>query len=138
MKRVNERQTEQQSMESNDARGSDQSSPINAAGGDSLPGIRHIITVASAKGGVGKSTAAVNVAPSMQQIGGRVGLVDDDVFGPSIPGMLGLPTGEPPATSQDGTIMPADAPLVQEWPNLPHRPGSHPTGRKGGATSRSD
>jgi ATP-binding protein involved in chromosome partitioning len=63
-----------------------------SAGPDRLPGIRHIIAVGSGKGGVGKSTVAVHLALALQQVGGRVGLVDADVLGPSIPGMLGLPS----------------------------------------------
>jgi ATP-binding protein involved in chromosome partitioning len=77
-------------------------------GPEKLPGIRHIIAVGSGKGGVGKSTVAVNLSFALQQIGGWIGLVDADVLGPSIPGMLGLPTGQPPAMTPDGKIVPVE------------------------------
>ncbi len=77
-------------------------------GPEKLPGIRHVIAVGSGKGGVGKSTVSVNLALALQQVGGRVGLLDADIHGPSIPGMLGLPTGQPPAGTPDGKIIPAD------------------------------
>ncbi|MBV8913365.1 MAG: Mrp/NBP35 family ATP-binding protein, partial [Acetobacteraceae bacterium] len=55
-----------------------------------LPGVKHVVAVASGKGGVGKSTTAVNLAVALAQAGHRVGLLDADVYGPSLPRMLGV------------------------------------------------
>ncbi|MEK9136139.1 MAG: Mrp/NBP35 family ATP-binding protein, partial [Bacteroidota bacterium] len=61
-----------------------------------LPGVKNTIAVASGKGGVGKSTVAVNIAVALAQEGAKVGLVDADVYGPSIPLMMGIKPGERP------------------------------------------
>src|SRR5205085_2116252 len=57
----------------------------------SLPGVKHIVAVASGKGGVGKSTVATNLALALKLIGHKVGLLDADIYGPSIPLMMGVP-----------------------------------------------
>ncbi len=71
-----------------------------------IEGVKHIIPVASGKGGVGKSTASVNLAVALAKKGVKVGLLDLDVYGPSIPTMLGL-SGQH-AMSKEGKLIPAD------------------------------
>ena len=84
------------------------SAPPQPAGPGKLPGIKHVVAVGSGKGGVGKSTVSVNLALALQRIGGKIGLVDADILGPSIPVMLGLPTGTLPTTTPEGKIVAAD------------------------------
>jgi ATP-binding protein involved in chromosome partitioning len=63
---------------------------------DNLSGIKHVICVASGKGGVGKSTTALNLAISLLQLGYKTGLLDADIYGPSQPMMLGVAAGTRP------------------------------------------
>jgi len=97
-----------------------------------LPGIAHVIAVGSGKGGVGKTTVAVNLAVSLGKLGYAVGLVDADIYGPNVPMMLGA-TRQPnvvgdnriePLTAHGvkfisvGLISPGDKPMVMRGPML--------------------
>lgn len=73
---------------------------------DPIPGVKNVVLVMSGKGGVGKSTSATNLALSLKRAGARVGLLDADIYGPSIPTMFGI-QGFP--SSEDGkTIQPLE------------------------------
>ena len=72
-----------------------------------IAGVKNLIAVASGKGGVGKTTVAVNLAIALQKLGAKVGLLDADVYGPNVPVMLG--TSEMPRAMEDRTIIPVEA-----------------------------
>jgi ATP-binding protein involved in chromosome partitioning len=72
-----------------------------------IPGIKNIIAVSSGKGGVGKSTVAVNLAVSLAQNGAKVGIMDADVYGPNIPMMLGTGYNQPEIAN--GQLVPIEA-----------------------------
>ena len=72
-----------------------------------IEGVKNLITVASGKGGVGKTTVAVNLAIALKTMGASVGLLDADVYGPNVPVMLG--TNEQPQAIDERTIIPVQA-----------------------------
>jgi ATP-binding protein involved in chromosome partitioning len=97
-----------------------------------IPGVKYLVAVASGKGGVGKTTVAVNLALALTKMGNRVGLLDADVYGPNVPIMLGS-TAEPMATQQQriipvesqglkmismGLLNPGDKPVIWRGPML--------------------
>lgn len=71
-----------------------------------IPGVRHVIAISSGKGGVGKSTVAVNLACAIALTGAKVGLMDADLYGPNIPMMMGSTAGP---EQRDGKIIPAES-----------------------------
>jgi ATP-binding protein involved in chromosome partitioning len=70
-----------------------------------LPGVKNIVAVGAGKGGVGKTTVAVNLAVALAKCGGRVGIVDGDIYGPNVPIMLGMKTQ---LTTDGQKIVPAE------------------------------
>lgn len=79
-----------------------------SSGASGLPGVKRIIAVASGKGGVGKSTVSSNLAIALSRQGLKVGLLDCDLYGPSIPLMLGVPDHQPQADREE-RIIPIEA-----------------------------
>lgn len=98
-----------------------------------LPGVKNIIAVGAGKGGVGKSTAAVLLAVGLQREGAAVGLMDADVYGPSIPKMMGIEEAKPqvkgqkiiPITAQEITIMSMGFMIDREKPVIWRGPMVH-------------
>ncbi len=80
--------------ESSSAEGSPSISSRVIAADDPIPGVKNVLLVMSGKGGVGKSTVATNLTLALRRLGYKVGLLDADMYGPSIPTMLGI-TGQP-------------------------------------------
>ncbi len=97
-----------------------------------LPGVKNIIAVSSGKGGVGKSTVAVNLAVSLALDGAKVGLMDADVYGPNVPMMLGIKQNQPDVANGKlqpieahgvkmismAVLVPADKPMILRGPML--------------------
>ncbi|HEX8290562.1 MAG TPA: Mrp/NBP35 family ATP-binding protein, partial [Pyrinomonadaceae bacterium] len=89
-----------------------------------VPGVRNIVAVSSGKGGVGKSTVAVNLAVSLARDGARVGLLDADVYGPNVPLMLGVADMRP--TINVNKLVPLEAHGVRLMSMAVLKPGDEP------------
>lgn len=79
------------------------SNPKNQIKGKSIPGIQNIVAVASGKGGVGKSTVTSNIAVTLSKMGFKVGVLDADIYGPSVPIMFDVAHEKPLAVQVDGS-----------------------------------
>jgi ATP-binding protein involved in chromosome partitioning len=106
--------------------------PTAPQGPQPLPGVAHVVAVGSGKGGVGKTTIAVNLAVALGKLGYKVGLIDADIYGPNVPTMLGV-TRQPNVVGDNriepilshgvkfisvGLISPGDKPMVMRGPML--------------------
>ena len=89
-----------------------------------IPGVKHVIAVASGKGGVGKSTVAVNLAAALRKSGASVGLLDADIYGPSVPVMTGSRTVPEQA---NGRLLPIEAHGMKLMSFGHINPGNEPT-----------
>lgn len=89
-----------------------------------VPGVRNIIAVSSGKGGVGKSTVAVNLAVSLASDGARVGLMDADVYGPNVPLMLGVANERPEV--KGNKLLPLEAHGLKLMSMAVLKPGDEP------------
>ncbi len=85
------------------------SQPANNPAGNTLPGVKNVVLIASGKGGVGKSTSAVNLALALAVDGAKVGLLDADIYGPSQGVMLGVPEGQRPGVEDQKYFVPIKA-----------------------------
>jgi ATP-binding protein involved in chromosome partitioning len=106
--------------------------PAAPQGPQPLPGVAHVVAVGSGKGGVGKTTIAVNLAVALGKLGYKVGLIDADIYGPNVPTMLGV-SRQPNVVGENriepilshgvkfisvGLISPGDKPMVMRGPML--------------------